>query len=38
MLLYNKPTGLWVPVDEKGRRIKELTNNLKPGDENYLTT
>ncbi|MEM6526258.1 MAG: DNA/RNA non-specific endonuclease, partial [Bacteroidota bacterium] len=38
MLLYNKPTGLWVPVDEKGRRIKELTNNLKPGDKNYLTT
>ena len=37
ILLYDKPTGLWVPVNEKGRRIKELTNNLKPGDKNYLT-
>ena len=36
-LLYDKPTGLWTPVDGKGKKINELTNNLNPGDENYLT-
>ncbi|MBE9212307.1 hypothetical protein IQ247_06225 [Plectonema cf. radiosum LEGE 06105] len=37
ILLYDKPTGLWTPVDGKGKKINELTDNLNPGDENYLT-
>lgn len=37
ILRYDKPTGFWEPVDERGRVLENLTANLKPSDSGYLT-
>ena len=38
ILLYNKPTGLWVPVDKNAQVLTDVTGGLNPGDTNYLST
>jgi hypothetical protein len=38
ILRYDKPTGLWVPVDGQGKVLTELTGNLEPKDAGYEAT
>jgi len=36
ILRYDKSTGFWIAVDERGRVLQDLTTNLKPSDSGYL--
>ena len=38
ILRYDKPTGLWIPVDNHGGILETLTGNKMPGDVGYLST
>lgn len=38
MMRYDKPTGMWVPVDRYGRILSALTGGLLPDAPSYLTT
>ena len=38
ILRYDKPTGLWIPVDEQQNVLNNITGGLNTSDPNYLST
>ena len=38
LLLFEKRTGTWLPVDSEGKELTLLTGGLSPRDPNYLST